>query len=51
MVRVFELFILTVRNLGSYALVVFTNRNEGLVYSLPMLEYLHTLPLPTASSM
>ena len=51
MVRVFELCILTVRNLGSYALVVFTNRNEGLVYSLPMLEYLHTLPLPTASSM
>jgi len=31
-------------------LVVFTDRHDGLVYSLPMLEHLHTLPLPTASS-
>ena len=36
---------------GSYALVVFTDKHDGLVYSLPMLEHLHTLPLPTASSM
>ncbi|KAI0308267.1 lethal giant larvae like, C-terminal-domain-containing protein [Multifurca ochricompacta] len=35
---------------GSYALVVFTDRHEIFVYSLPMLEHLHTLPLPTASS-
>ena len=35
---------------GSHALVAFTDRHEALVYSLPMLEYLHTLPLPTASS-
>ncbi|KAF8506641.1 lethal giant larvae like, C-terminal-domain-containing protein [Russula emetica] len=35
---------------GSYALVVFTDRHDSLVYSLPMLEHLHTLPLPTASS-
>ncbi|KAI0003744.1 lethal giant larvae like, C-terminal-domain-containing protein [Russula compacta] len=35
---------------GSYALVVFNDRHDVLVYSLPMLEYLHTLPLPTTSS-
>ncbi|KAI9462922.1 lethal giant larvae like, C-terminal-domain-containing protein [Russula earlei] len=35
---------------GSYALAVFTDRHDALVYSLPMLEHLHTLPLPIASS-
>ncbi|KAI0257073.1 hypothetical protein BJV78DRAFT_1277663 [Lactifluus subvellereus] len=35
---------------GSYALVVFTDKHEALVYSVPTLEYLHTLPLPTTSS-
>lgn len=36
---------------GSYALAVFTDKREVLVYSLPALEFLHTLPLPAASSM
>ncbi|KAH9044417.1 lethal giant larvae like, C-terminal-domain-containing protein [Lactarius pseudohatsudake] len=35
---------------GSYALAVFTDKREVLVYSLPALEFLHTLPLPAASS-
>ncbi|KAH9081593.1 lethal giant larvae like, C-terminal-domain-containing protein [Lactarius deliciosus] len=35
---------------GSYALAVFTDKYEVLVYSLPALEFLHTLPLPAASS-
>lgn len=36
---------------GSYALAVFTDKREVLVYSLPALDFLHTLPLPAASSM
>jgi syntaxin-binding protein 5 len=36
---------------GSYALAVFTDRHEVLVYSLPTLEFLHTLPLHAASPM
>ncbi|KAF8274032.1 lethal giant larvae like, C-terminal-domain-containing protein [Lactarius quietus] len=34
---------------GSFALAVFTDRREVLVYSLPALEFLHTLPWPAAS--
>ena len=39
------------RTSGSYALAVFTDRREVLVYSLPALEFLHTLALPAGSSM
>ncbi len=39
------------RTSGSYALVIFTDKREVLVYSLPGLDFLHTLPLPVASSM
>ncbi|KAI0046614.1 hypothetical protein FA95DRAFT_1582978 [Auriscalpium vulgare] len=34
---------------GSYALVAVTDKHEALVYSLPALEFLHTLPLPITS--
>ncbi|KAH9913359.1 uncharacterized protein B0H18DRAFT_1088099 [Fomitopsis serialis] len=34
---------------GGCALVAFTDRGEALVYSLPFLEYLHTLQLPETS--
>ena len=31
---------------GSHALVAFTDKNQALVYSLPHLEFMHTLQLP-----
>ncbi|TFY59345.1 hypothetical protein EVJ58_g5836 [Rhodofomes roseus] len=34
---------------GGCALVVFTDRGEALIYSLPFLEHLHTLQLPQTS--
>ncbi|THH21204.1 hypothetical protein EW146_g293 [Bondarzewia mesenterica] len=36
---------------GSYAFVAFTERHEALVYSLPNLDFLHSLPLPTISTL
>jgi len=38
-----------VENIRSYALVVQTDRHDMLVYSIPHLEYLHTVQLPPAS--
>lgn len=35
---------------ASYALVVFTESKDVLVYSLPALEHMHTFPLPLTSS-
>jgi hypothetical protein len=45
----FKRALLTAPISGSYALVVLTDRHEALVYSIPTLEHLHTLPLPTTS--
>ncbi|TFK77434.1 WD40 containing snare-dependent exocytosis protein [Pluteus cervinus] len=39
-----------VERMGSRALVAFTNQQTALCYSLPQLEYLHTLQLPSSST-